>query len=168
MRKIKVLVVDDSMMFRQLLIQSLSKDSAIEVVASASDPYRARDAILKFEPDVMTLDIELPRMDGIEFLRKLMPQYPLPTVVISALSNRVFDALSAGAVEFVNKPIGLSAQQLSEFMQRELVTKIKIASTVQVGKLKKAGAAGQIITGGVTKPGIVVAIGASTGGTEAI
>ena len=168
MRKIKVLVVDDSIVFRELLVRSLSQDPAIEVVAEASDPYQARDEILRCEPDVMTLDIELPRMNGIEFLRKLMPQYPLPTVVISALSDKVFDALSAGAVEFVNKPSGLNAQQLAEFMQKELVTKVKIASTVQVGKLKKIGNAQQNVTGVVRSQDIVVAIGASTGGTEAI
>ena len=78
MRPIKVLVVDDSMVFRNLLVQGLNADPNIEVVAQAEDAYEARDAILKYKPDVMTLDVELPRMNGIEFLRKLMPQYPLP------------------------------------------------------------------------------------------
>lgn len=168
MKKIKVLVVDDSIVFRQLWVRSLSGDPDIEVVAEASDPYQARDAILRWEPDVMTLDIELPRMNGIEFLRKLMPQYPLPTVVISALSDKVFDALSAGAVEFVNKPEGLTPQQLSDFMRTELVTKVKIASTVKVGNLKRTMPGVQTLKGGVYKPGTVIAIGASTGGTEAI
>lgn len=139
MKKIKVLIVEDSLMFRQILVRNLITDPMLEVVAQASDPYEARDAILKYEPDVMTLDIELPRMDGIEFLRKLMPQYPLPTVVISALSDRVFDAMSAGAVEFVNKPSGMTAEQIAEFIRGELITKIKIASTIQVGKLKRVG-----------------------------
>ena len=85
MKKIKVLIVEDSLMFRQILVRNFITDPMLEVVAQASDPYEARDAILKYEPDVMTLDIELPRMDGIEFLRKLMPQYPLPTVVILSL-----------------------------------------------------------------------------------
>jgi len=104
MRPIKVLVVDDSMVFRNLLVQGLNADPNIEVVAQAEDAYEARDAILKYKPDVMTLDVELPRMNGIEFLKKLMPQYPLPVVMISALSDKVFDALDAGAVDFVNKP----------------------------------------------------------------
>lgn len=168
MKKIKVLVVDDSVVFRQLWIRSLSSDPDIEVVAEASDPYQARDAILRWEPDVMTLDIELPRMNGIEFLRKLMPQYPLPTVVISALSDKVFDALSAGAVEFVNKPEGYTPQQLSDFMRTELVTKVKIASTVKVGNLKRTRPGVQALQGGIYKPNTVIAIGASTGGTEAI
>ncbi len=98
MRKIKVLVVDDSMLFRNLLVQSLSEDPYIEVVAQAGDAYAARDAILKYRPDVMTLDVEMPRMGGIEFLRKLLPQYPLPVVVISALDEKVFDAMEAGAL----------------------------------------------------------------------
>ncbi len=168
MRKIKVLVVEDSMFFRQLLVKCLSEDGAIDVVGTAGDPYEARDAILKYEPDVMTLDVELPKMSGIEFLRKLMPQYPLPVVVISALNNKVFDALSAGAVEFVNKPSGLSASQLQDFMKRELVTKIKIASTVKVGGLKKVHPASEPVSGNIVRDDLVVAIGASTGGTEAI
>ena len=101
MRQIRVLVVEDSMFFREILVKNLNADPAIQVVATARDPFEARDAILAFQPDVMTLDVELPRMDGIEFLRKLMPQYPLPVVVISTLGERVFDALNAGAVDFV-------------------------------------------------------------------
>lgn len=166
--KIKVLVVEDSMTFRELLVRSLRADPLIEVVATAVDPYQARDAILKYEPDVMTLDVELPRMSGIEFLAKLMPQYPLPTVVISSLSNAVFDALDAGAVEFVSKPANLDAQRLYEYMQRELVTKVKIASTVKVGKLKRLAPMQGNITSSLRKKDFVLAIGASTGGTEAI
>ncbi len=101
MLPIKVLVVDDSIVFRELLVQNLGRDPAIRVVGTAKDPFEARDAILALKPDVMTLDIELPRMNGIEFLRKLMPQYPLPVVVISSLSDKVFDAMNAGAVDFV-------------------------------------------------------------------
>lgn len=108
MRPIRVLVVDDSLMFRKLLVQGLNSDPNIEVVADVEDAYAARDAILKFKPDVMTLDVELPRMNGIDFLRRLMPQYPLPVVMISALNNKVFDALEAGAVDFVNKPSNLT------------------------------------------------------------
>ncbi len=80
MRPIKVLVVEDSIVFRELLVQNLNKDPAIQVVGTARDPFEARDAILSLKPDVMTLDVELPRMSGIEFLRKLMPQYPLPEI----------------------------------------------------------------------------------------
>lgn len=84
MRPIRVLVVDDSMMMRNMIVQGLNSDPNIEVVAQAQDAYEARDAIIKYKPDVMTLDVEMPKMDGIQFLRKLMPQYPLPVVVISA------------------------------------------------------------------------------------
>lgn len=168
MRKIRVLVVDDSVMFRTLLVKALNDDPAIEVVATASDAYGARDAIIEHKPDVMTLDVEMPGMSGIEFLRKLMPQYPLPTVVISALNKTVFDALEAGAVDFVNKPSGLNNAQLSQFMKRELGTKVKIASTVKVGKLKTPQAVSQNNSHIVDKSNIqVIAIGASTGGTEA-
>ena len=167
MRRIKVLVVDDSAMFRNLLIQSLKADPLLEVVAQAGDAYAARDAIIEYRPDVMTLDVEMPRMDGIQFLRKLMPQYPLPVVVISALDARVFDAMEAGAVDFVCKPTGVNPAKMDEFLRKELGTKIEIASTVKVGKLKRAEAAPVTSLSGIKKD-MVVAIGASTGGTEAI
>ena len=168
MRTIKVLVVDDSILFRNVLVQSLESDPNIQVVAQARDPYEARDAIIKYRPDVMTLDVELPRMNGIDFLRKLMPQYPLPVVVISALSDKVFDALEAGAVDFVNKPGNMDRVQLNNFLKQELTTKVKIASTAKVGKLKKT----ELNTTGkdvkVVGSDRIIAIGASTGGTEAI
>ena len=104
MKPIRVLVVDDSVFFRNMLVKALQTDPYIEVVAHVGDPYQARDAIIKYRPDVMTLDVEMPKMNGIDFLRQLMPQYPLPVVVLSALNGKVFDALEAGAVDFVNKP----------------------------------------------------------------
>lgn len=169
MRKIRVLVVDDSMIFRDLIVKSLSTDSALDVVATASDPYQARDAILKYRPDVMTLDLELPRMSGLEFLRKLMPQYPIPTVVVSALNDKVFDALKAGAVDFVGKPSGMTMEQLVAFLRKELGTKIKIASTVRVSDRKFQNTKATVVTEeNVKSQDLIVAIGASTGGTEAI
>ena len=117
MKPIKVLVTEDSIVFRELLVQNLSRDPAIQVVAVAKDPFEARDAILQYHPDVMTLDVELPRMSGIEFLRKLIPQYPLPVVVISSLSDKVFDALNAGAVDFVAKPSISNRKQLEDFIR---------------------------------------------------
>ena len=149
MQPIKVLVVEDSIVFRELLVQNLSRDPAIRVVATAKDPFEARDAILAHNPDVMTLDVELPRMSGIEFLRKLMPQYPLRVVVISSLSDKVFDAMSAGAVDFVAKPAVSSRRQLEDFIRNELV----MAEQQYLSSSKK---------------NLLVAIGASTGGTEAI
>lgn len=168
MRSIKVLIVDDSIVFRELLVQNLRKDPAITVVAAAKDPYEARDAIIRYKPDVMTLDIELPRMNGIEFLRKLMPQYPLPVVVISALSDKVFDAMDAGAVDFVGKPAVSSRMQLEEFIRSELLVKIKIASTAKIGNIKRKVLSGNYEGPAVRKNNLLVAIGASTGGTEAI
>ena len=168
MRQIRVLVVDDSILFRNLLVQSLESDPNITVVAQAANPYEARDAIIKYKPDVMTLDVELPRMNGIEFLKKLMPQYPLPVVVISALNDTVFDALEAGAVDFVNKPSNLDRVQLGNFMKKELTTTFKLDSPEMVGKLKMVEV--NPISGNIGKAGSdrIVAIGASTGGTEAI
>lgn len=168
MRPIRVLIVEDSLVFRELLVQNLKRDPAIEVVGTAKDPFEARDAILACKPDVMTLDVELPRMSGIEFLRKLMPQYPLPVVVISSLSDKVFDALNAGAVDFVAKPAVSSRSQLEDFIRNELLVKIKIASTAKISNIKKTVA--QQVQPHLSGKGqnLVVAIGASTGGTEAI
>ena len=168
MRPIRVLIVEDSIVFRELLVQNLSRDSAIQVVGTARDPFEARDAILACKPDVMTLDVELPRMNGIEFLRKLMPQYPIPVVVISALSDKVFDALNAGAVDFVAKPAVTSRAQLEDFIRNELLVKIKIASTAKIGSIKKAVMPQEQQLSVSGKKNLIVAIGASTGGTEAI
>lgn len=171
MRKIRVLVVEDSYMFRNVLVNGLNSDPAIEVVATAGDPFEARDMIIKYNPDVMTLDVEMPKMDGIEFLRKLMPQHPMPVVMVSSLNSKVFDALNAGAVDFVNKPANLSREQLGEFIQNELITKVKIASTVKTGNLKRikydSNNRDEAVNSGKSS-NTVLAIGASTGGTEAI
>ena len=167
-RKIRVLVVDDSIVFRETLARQIAQDPMIEVVAKASDPYMARDKILEFEPDVMTLDVEMPRMSGIEFLRKLIPQYPIPVVVVSAVSENAFDALNAGAVDFVTKPALLGGRGVEAFIS-ELIVKIKIASTAKVATQK-----GNAITASsqkgtsLMKQNSIIAIGASTGGTEAI
>lgn len=173
MRQIRVLVVDDSLVFRELLVACLKSDPAIEVVAAVGDAFQARDAILEHRPDVMTLDVELPRMDGIEFLRKLMPQYPLPVVMISSLSDKVFDALQAGAVDFVAKPRNSDRAQLEVFLKTELPLKIKIASTARISGIKKktldlAEHASVGLRGTDKDRNLIVAIGASTGGTEAI
>ncbi len=168
MRQIRVLVVEDSLVFRELLVQTLNADPAITVVATAKDPFEARDAIVEYRPDVMTLDVELPRMNGIEFLRKLMPQYPLPVVVISSLSDKVFDALNAGAVDFVAKPTNANRAQLESFMRNELVVKIKVASIAKVSSWKKVPIEELNHPLATGRKDLVVAIGASTGGTEAI
>ncbi|MCI8696276.1 chemotaxis response regulator protein-glutamate methylesterase [uncultured Acetatifactor sp.] len=169
MLPIKVLIVDDSIVFRELLVQNLGRDPAIQVVGTARDPFEARDAILALKPDVMTLDIELPRMNGIEFLRKLMPQYPLPVVVISSLSDKVFDAMNAGAVDFVAKPAVSSRKQLEDFVRNELLVKIKIASSARISNIKKSVMLNHANPERMAVKGrnLVVAIGASTGGTEA-
>ncbi|MDP4180983.1 MAG: chemotaxis response regulator protein-glutamate methylesterase [Bacillota bacterium] len=168
MKKIRVLVVDDSLVFREAIARGISKDPGIEVVATASDPFMARDKIIEFEPDVMTLDVEMPKMGGIEFLRKLMPQYPIPVVVVSAVSSNVFDALNAGAVDFVTKPDVRNGNNLDSLIN-ELIIKIKIASTAKLGHWKNNKTSDRAFenANGLNK-NLVIAIGASTGGTEAI
>jgi Chemotaxis response regulator containing a CheY-like receiver domain and a methylesterase domain len=167
MKPIKVLVVDDSMLFRQLISVGLNQDPDITVVATAGDPFQARDMILRFEPDVMTLDVEMPRMNGIDFLRKLMPQHPVPTVVISSLDGSVFDAMAAGAVEFVHKPSESGPEELGVWIRQELAAKIKIAATVTPGE-PQGRPEPQVVPAKGKYQGKVLAIGASTGGTEAI
>ncbi len=174
---IRVLVVDDSALVREILTRGLSLDPNIEVVGSASDPYKARDLIIQLKPDVLTLDVEMPRMDGLEFLKKLMPQYPLPVIMVSALTKRgsqiTLEALASGAVDFVLKPSMDVARGLTTMMM-ELREKVKMASSVDVSRWRSR-------TSDKAKPAPirysaslaettdkVIAIGASTGGTEAI
>lgn len=167
MGRIKVLVVDDSLLFQRHLVKGLSEDPWLQVVATAADPFDARDKILKYRPDVMTLDVEMPKMNGIEFLRRLMPQYPLPTIIVSAISESVFEAIQYGAVDFVRKPDGQMFVSNKEFFS-DLIYKIKTAATAKVKHLSEKK--GVVAAGAPAVPGgvKVIAIGASTGGTVAL
>jgi len=164
-RKIKVLVVDDSLLFREVIARGIETDPAIEVVARATDPFDARDKIIRYEPDVMTCDVEMPKMNGIEFIKRLIPQYPLPVIVISTVSEAVFDALNAGAVDFVTKPDIQSAISAENFI-KDIIQKIKIAANAKISSAK--GMSPVSTPGGRINTKKIVAIGASTGGTEAI
>lgn len=167
-KKIKVLIVDDSLLFRETLSAEIGKDFGIEVVGTADNPYTARDLILDLKPDVLTLDVQMPKMDGIEFLKKLMPQYPLPVIVVSSTGQKVFEALNAGAVDFVTKPDIYSSGGLKSFIN-ELIVKIKIASIAKVSNHKKNYEVPDFKTNDDTDISkALIAIGASTGGTEAI
>jgi len=176
MRKIKVLVIDDSALVRDILTRGLAMDREIEVVGTASDPYAARNKIVKLKPDVLTLDVEMPRMDGVEFLRRLMPQHPLPVVMVSALTKKgaaiTLAALEAGAVDVVTKPSIDIARGLNT-MIGELRAKVKAAATVNTSTWKtsqrtssrSAKVDSQALSESTDK---VIAIGASTGGVQAI
>jgi len=168
-RKIRVLVVDDSAFVREFISSKLSEDEGIEVVGRAVDAYDARQKIETLRPDVMTLDINMPQLDGIEFLRQLMPKDPLPVVVVSSVSSRVFDALNAGAVDFVTKSSLRDDSEQRRFIV-ELTTKIKIASIAKIRQSKSAAARCTLKDGclGPAVDNAIVAIGASTGGTEAV
>lgn len=168
MGKVRVLVVDDSPIFREFLINGLKTDPDIEVVGTAGDPYEARDQILKLKPDVMTCDIEMPRMSGLEFVTKLIPQYPIPVVMISSLSDKVFDAMNAGAVDFVAKPQTASRKERDDFIKFELIPKVKGAVNAIIKKSVLTKTAYQMKGNVASKDKLVIAIGASTGGTEAI
>jgi len=167
-KKIKVLVIDDSALFREVLTRGISTDDGLVVVDTATDPHDARDKILKHRPDVLTCDIQMPRMDGIEFIRQLLPQYPIPVIVISTISGAVFDAMNAGAVDFIVKPNIKSAQSVENFIY-ELIYKIKVASTAKVVNRKTAAPrTGHESRAAVPSADMLIAIGASTGGIEAI
>jgi two-component system chemotaxis response regulator CheB len=132
-RRVRVLVVDDSAVVRQLLSRELAKDPGIEVVGTALDPYIARDKIVELQPDVLTLDIEMPRMDGVTFLRRLMEHHPMPVVVVSSLTGpgtqTAVEAMAAGAVDVVGKPgSAYSVEQLSPV----LIQKVKAAARRRV------------------------------------
>lgn len=162
---IRVLIIDDSLVFREIIARGISTDPNIEVVGKAVDVFDARDQILKHKPDVITCDIQMPKMDGIEFVRRLMPQYPLPIIVVSSVSNRVFDAMEAGAVDFVTKPSASSAENVQNFII-DLIEKIKAASNAKIHKTLNVKTIPESHNH-YTKHKLI-AIGASTGGTEAI
>ena len=170
---IRVLVVDDSAVVRQVLTAELSKASDIEVVGTAMDPYVARDKIVALRPDVVTLDVEMPRMDGLTFLAKLMKHQPLPVVIVSSLtpegSDAAIRALELGAVDVVSKPG--SAYSVAE-ISRMLVDRIRVAATARC--VKREPEATVTTPADDAAPPVlrtthkVLAVGASTGGTQAI
>ena len=170
---IKVLVVDDSAIVRKIFTGELSKESDIEVVGAAPDPYVARDKILQLKPDVLTLDIEMPRMDGITFLKKLMRHYPLPVIIVSSLTPKgsalALEAMDSGAVEVIAKPGG--SYSVGE-MGAQLADKIRAAAKAK--PLRRTEAPTQAREASISSRALaettnkIVAIGASTGGTEAL
>ena len=169
---IRVLIVDDSALVRKVLTEQLSQYGDIEVVGSAVDPYAARDKIIKLRPDVLTLDVEMPRMDGLTFLDKLMKQYPLPVVIVSSLtpesSEMAIRALHLGAIEVISKP----SSQYSVPQGRTLARAIRAAASARM--VKRPMESGPAKTSpiasysGLKTTHRVLAIGASTGGTRAI
>lgn len=202
MKRIKLLVVDDSILFREVLARYIRSDEQIEVVGTAGDAYMARDMIAKYEPDVMTLDIEMPRMDGIAFLKKLMPYYYIPTIVISSREDQKINAMAAGAAEFFAKPTARTSSDMQKFAE-SLCASIKRAySKGNISRLAngQAGSKPDVpelndnkgtikpilqnyrnqqpavtqptqtmsVSRGIRRSDIVVALGASTGGTEAL
>lgn len=175
--KIRVMVVDDSLVFDRFLSEELPRaDSHIQIVGSALNPLDAINKIPTLKPDVITMDIEMPKMTGIEFLTQLLPKYPIPVILVSSLNLSVFDALSHGAVDFVRKP-DMSNQNTKNIFIRNLVNKIRIASFAKV-KIPVTSNSATTRTQSSTsiplrlRPSMalnskVIAIGASTGGTEA-
>jgi len=169
---IKVLIVDDSAVVREIFTNELSKDPELEVVGTAIDPYIARDKIIKLKPDVVTLDVEMPRMDGITFLRKLMKYHPIPVIIVSSLTPKggklAIEAMNAGAIDVMCKP---GAAYTVGDMSIELIDKIKSAAAVDMSKWTKLATQTQeqpTRLNIIQTTNKVVAIGASTGGTQAL
>ena len=183
--KIKVLIVDDSALIRQMLTKILSSDKQIDVVGTATDPIAAREKIKKLNPDVLTLDVEMPKMDGVSFLQNLMRLRPMPVVMVSTLTEAGADitlqALEYGAVDFVTKPKLDVASDLGNYTE-EIIEKVKAAAQANVKCLEQRAMskdvapklnADAILGSSDTKKHFkttdhIIAIGASTGGTEAI
>ena len=170
---IKVVIVDDSALVRKVLTEELSEFEDIEVIGTAVDPYVARDKIVKLQPDVITLDLEMPRMDGLSFLAKLMKHYPMPVVVFSSLtpknSDNALKALDLGAVEVLCKPgASYSTQQVSKDLARAIRSAARARIQKNLEKLiprTQISDANSLLAETTHK---VIAIGASTGGTRAI
>jgi two-component system chemotaxis response regulator CheB len=171
---IRVLVVDDSAIVRKVFTEQLSKERGIKVVGTAPDPYVARDKIVALKPDVITLDIEMPRMDGITFLKKIMRYYPLPVIIVSSLTSKgsklALQALTLGALEVISKP---SAAYSVGDMSIQLAEKIRAVHNVRVEKAgsKEIASPSQTVLDSsalAETTNKIIAIGASTGGTEAI
>ena len=169
--KIRVLIVDDSAIVRKVLSDAIAAEPDLEVAGTAPDPYIARDKILTLEPDVVTLDIEMPRMDGITFLRKLMHYHPLPVIIISSLGQAscqaTLDALRIGAVEVLGKPGG--PYSVGE-LRVSLAAKIRAAAVARIRQKTAPTVQKNPFPGAIHGFGsrAVIAVGASTGGTEAI
>jgi len=170
---IRVLVIDDSALMRKLLVEILGRDPELEVVGTAGDPFIARELIKQTNPDVLTLDVEMPRMDGISFLRNLMKLRPMPVVMISSLTahgaETTLAALELGAVDFVAKP-RLDLAHGVGTLADEIIAKVKVAARARVGALPARAHAPLPAAPTALRETTerVVAIGASTGGTEAI
>lgn len=171
-RRIRVVVVDDSALVRKILCDGLRQDREIEVIGSASDPYQARDLIVQLKPDVITLDVEMPRMDGVTFLKHLMPVLPTPTVMISSLTEKgkriYLEALEAGAVDIITKPATGLVDALPAMLE-DIRLRVKAAARVDIRRLIMR--APQV----VERPKAldettdrIIAIGASTGGVQAL
>jgi two-component system chemotaxis response regulator CheB len=177
MDKTKVLIVDDSALIRQVLTGLISHDPGLEVVGVAADPYAAWDKIKALRPDVLTLDVEMPRMDGLAFLERLMRARPMPVLMVSSLTEKgcenTLRALELGAVDFVTKP-KIDIKNGTVGLADEIIAKLKIAARAKVRPRQKLGADGQARLEALRSEAVmkstekVVAIGASTGGTEAL
>ncbi len=168
-KKVRVLIIDDSIMFRTMLSRALSEKGDIEVIGTAGDAFEAQDKIKNLKPDVLTLDVEMPKMNGIDFLRKLLPQNPVPTIVVTSSPINAFEAISAGAVEFVKKPASSDminfAHELRKMVRIAATAKVKAASPVVRTSILDPS---KRVIDTAKNANRIIALGASTGGTEAL
>ena len=202
MKKIRLLVVDDSLLFREVLARYIRLDEQIEIVGMAGDAYAARDMITKYEPDIMTLDIEMPRMDGVAFLKKLLPEHYIPTIIVSSSQEKIKFGVEAGAVDCLTKPVARTNADMQKFANTVCTVIKKAYSKHNLARIAEGKAlvnikpkdggpiikpigdsmAGRVPTRAavqdnnfniasgskIRKSDVIVALGASTGGTEAL
>jgi two-component system chemotaxis response regulator CheB len=164
---LRVLIVDDSVFFRAVLQKALGTDPQLKVIGTAANALEAEKKIEELKPDVVTMDVEMPNMRGTDFLKKLMPVNPVPVVLVSALNLGLFEALDAGAIDFVKKPAALDGNEFESFCA-EVCSKIKVAATAKIQrKTIKTTSNSPTKLNNANIHNLVIAIGASTGGTEA-
>lgn len=173
-KNIRVLIVDDSPFFRNYLQTGLSKHNGIEIVDTAANTKEAKEKILRLNPDVVTMDVEMPGMNGIDFLRSFLPTHPVHVVIITSSAAGAFDAISAGAVEFMRKP---EANEKEQFIAR-LASTVRFAQLARIKTASPGSAASSvprtesradpIIVPGIPRKNVMIALGASTGGTDAL
>ncbi len=175
-KKIRVMVVDDSMVARSMLIRGLNAHPRIEVVGYAINTLDAKNKIPQYQPDVVTMDVEMPGQNGIEFLKQYLPAHPIPVILVSSLNLKVFDALAAGAVDFVRKPDGTTSEAtfVAALAQKVIIaasarprTAVPASASIQPGGAPIPASAAPNLGSSANLDRVIIGLGASTGGTEA-
>ncbi len=170
---IRVLTVDDSILFRTIIKNEFAKIDDITIIDTAANATEAEEKIMRLKPDVVTMDVEMPGMNGIDFIKSFLPKKRVPFIVITSSPTRAFDAISAGAVEFMKKPLVQNSADMSAFCQKlaavmKYAAKAQVKAPAMVSTIRTAAAPQPVLTLGNSRPNAIIALGASTGGTDAL